>query len=204
MESKIWVKGHHCESAVGMAVSPPCSERLGHPAFHASCGPLSRPHSPLHHQVSGKLPRLPQLHICWVQSPRGRPSILYGYKDGPRHGQDGVAVIWNTRTALGIIVSVFCLYKERLIFTLRMLPEVTGTSVAARIHKRPGLLLDMRVHTEVSHLPGPPTPGAIREFEKKMHYFFFVSFGISLMQDCLLYLESTFGKRKKTNIMKLK
>lgn len=99
MESKIWVKGHHCESAVGMAVSPPCSERLGHPAFHASCGPLSRPHSPLHHQVSGKLPRLPQLHICWVQSPRGRPSILYGYKDGPRHGQDGVAVIWNTRTA---------------------------------------------------------------------------------------------------------
>lgn len=84
-------------------------------------------------------------------------------------------MVWlssGTQGQPGIIVSVFCLYKERLIFTLRMLPEVTGTSVAARIHKQPGLQLDMRVHTEVSHLPGPPTPGAIREFEKKMHYFF--------------------------------
>lgn len=91
-----------------------------------------------------------------------------------------------------IIVSVFCLYKERLIFTLRMLPEVTGTSVAAAGHAC--------THTEVSHLPGPPTPGAIREFEKRCIFFFFVSFGISLMQDCLLYLESTFGKRKKQTL----
>lgn len=109
-------------------------------------------------------------------------------------------MVWlssGTQGQLGIIVSVFCLYKEHLIFTLRMLPEVTGTSVAARIHKQPGLQLDIRTYAEVSHLPGPPTPGAIREFEEKMHYFFFfVSFGISLMQDCLLYLESTFGKRK--------
>lgn len=85
---------------------------------------------------------------------------------------------------LGIIVSVFCLYKEHLIFTLQMLPEVTGVSVAARIHKQSHLQLDIPVHAEVSHLPGPATPRAIRGFEKKcIIIIFFVSFGKSLMQD---------------------
>lgn len=51
-------------------------------------------------------------------------------------------MVWlssGTHGQLRIIVSVFCLYKGHLIFTLRMLPEVTGASVAARIHKQPHL-----------------------------------------------------------------
>lgn len=87
----------------------------------------------------------------------------------------GVAkMVWPSsgiQEQLGIIVSVFCLYKEHLIFTLQMLSEVTGVSVAARIHKQSCLQLDIPVHTEVSHLPGPLLPEQLGSLKKKCFFF---------------------------------
>lgn len=85
-----------------------------------------------------------------------------------------------------------------------MLPEVTGTYVVARIHKQPGLQPDIRMCAEVSHLPGPPTPGAIREFEEKMHYFFFCQLWHLLDAGLPALFRKHIWQKEKTNIMKLK